>query len=426
MSQRIGGRNCLQYTTIALLCALGCGTGGKPESDAPGSMPSSASTVLPGIDMLLADSALYGLRGQRLGLITNHTGLTADGRSTIDALHAHPGLDLVALYSPEHGIRGTAAQGETIQSGRDERTGLPIHSLYGDTREPTAAMLEDVDVLLFDIQDIGARFYTYIWTMALAQKAAGEHGKRFVVLDRPNPIGGVQVQGNVLDTAYATFVGLYPVPTRHGMTVGEMARFLNAEYGFDTDLTVVPAGGWTRATWFDATGLTWHPPSPNMPNLESATHYTGTCLFEGTNLSVGRGTTQAYQHVGAPWIDGPAWAARLQAHNIPGVRFEAVTFTPRNPGDQKYDGVELSGVRLHVTDRDAYDPTRAAITMLVELQAMHGDSLEFLVAHFDRLVGTSAVREGLLAGANTAQITAAWDAEIAAFDALRRKYLIYE
>ncbi|MGH7444954.1 MAG: exo-beta-N-acetylmuramidase NamZ family protein, partial [Longimicrobiales bacterium] len=366
------------------------------------------------------------LRGLRVGLITNHTGTTADGsRSTIDVLNEHPDLQLVALFSPEHGIRGAAEAGESVASGRDARTGLPIHSLYGETRAPTAAMLEGIDALVFDIQDIGARYYTYIWTMALALQAAAEHDRLFVVLDRPNPIGGTLVHGNVLDPEFATFVGLYPVPMRHGMSVGEMARFINAEYDIGARLHVVTAIGWQRDQWLDQTAMRWQPPSPNMPTLESAAHYPGTCLFEGTNLSVGRGTPAAFQQIGAPWLDAAAVVARLRALRLPGVAFDAVTFTPHQPGDGKYADTLSYGVRYTVTDRAHYDPTHTAIATLAAIQAMHPDSLQFRVSHFDRLAGTDAVRTAILAGASAADITAGWAAQLEAFRARSAPYLLY-
>jgi uncharacterized protein YbbC (DUF1343 family) len=406
------------------LCALAAACSGGapalPDAAASASLPA----VLPGIDVLLAERTAE-LTGMRLGLITNHTGRTADGRSTIDALHGEPGLQLVALFSPEHGIRGAAQAGERVASGVDERTGLPIHSLYGETREPSAAMLADVDALLFDIQDIGTRYYTYVWTMALALKAAAEHDVRFIVLDRPNPIGGTHVQGNVLDPAFATFVGLYPVPMRHGLTAGELARLLNEEHGIGAQLEVVPVRGWTRARWYDETGLEWRPPSPNMPTLESALHYPGTCLFEGTNLSVGRGTPAAFQQVGAPWLDAPALVGALNAATLPGVRFEAVRFTPESPGDGRFGGTDVAGIRFVATDRASYDPAATAIAVLVAIRAVHGDSLRFAEAHFDRLAGTDAVRRMLLAGETGAAITAGWRTQTAAFETLRRPYLLY-
>ena len=415
--------------TLALALALAaCGPAADGSADAETSpRPTPAAQpapVLPGIDVVLRDGA-GPLAGKRVGLITNHTGLTADGRSTIDALHAHPDVQLVALFGPEHGLRGTAEAGEDVASGRDERTGLPVHSLYGETNRPTAAMLADVDALAFDIQDIGTRYYTYVWTMALAMRSAAENGKDFIVLDRPDPIGGALVQGNVLDTAYATFVGLHPVPMRHGMTAGEMAQLVNAEFGIGARLHVVPVDGWRRDVYYDDTGLPWVAPSPNMPTLESAIHYPGTCLFEGTNLSVGRGTPQAYQQIGAPWLDAAGLASRLAARNIPGVRFEAVTFTPESPGDAKFGGLQVNGLRLHVTDRGTYDPTRTAVAALVEIRAAHADSLVFLERHFDRLAGTDALRRGILDGQQPDALTAGWAAQLEAFMAKRARYLLY-
>jgi uncharacterized protein YbbC (DUF1343 family) len=397
--------------------------GGDAAAAREGATPDAAA-VRPGIDVLLALDAAP-LAGRRVGLITNHTGRTADGRSTIDALVAHPAVELVALFSPEHGIRGTADAGERVVDGVDEATGLPIHSLYGETRAPTPAMLEGLEALAFDIQDIGTRYYTYVWTMTLAMEAAAGAGIPFVVLDRPNPIGGRLAQGNVLDTAYATFVGLHPVPMRHGLTAGELATFVNAEFNVGADLTVIPAEGWTRDLWFDQTGLEWRPPSPNMPSLESAAHYPGTCLFEGTNLSVGRGTPAAFQQIGAPWLAADTLAARLAARELPGVRIEAVTFTPENPGDRKFGGEAVQGLRFTVTDRVAYDPTVTAVAVLVELVSLHPDELTFREAHFDRLAGSDRLRLELLAGADVDAIVAPWDARRSAFEAAARRHHIY-
>jgi uncharacterized protein YbbC (DUF1343 family) len=380
--------------------------------------------IRPGIDVLLAgDSSV--LRGKRVGLVTNHTGKNAAGESTIDLLHRAPSVELVALFSPEHGIRGEAEAGEKVSSGRDQAPGLPIHSLYGETRKPTPAMLRGLDVLVFDIQDIGTRYYTYVWTMALALQAAAEEGLEFVVLDRPNPLGGKAVQGNLLEPAQASFVGLYPVPMRHGLTAGELARLLNGEYGFGARLTVIPVEGWRREAWFDETGLPWTAPSPNMPSLESALHYPGSCLFEGTNLSVGRGTPLAFQQVGAPWLDHEELARRLNARGLPGVRFEPVVFTPAKPGDGKFGGEAVRGIRLVATEREAYDPTVAAIAMLVEIRALHPESLRWHASHFDRLAGTERVRRQIMAGADVAEVTAGWGEEMARFDGVRGRYLIY-
>ncbi len=407
----------------------GAGPGGEPVStpDPAARAAPEAAPVTLGIDVLLSDS-LHLVRGRRVGLITNHTGLSwSDGSplSTIDRLAGSDALELVALFSPEHGIRGSADAGETVGDEVDPRTGLPIHSLYGETRSPTAAMLEEIDVLAFDIQDIGARYYTYVWTMALAMKAAGEAGVDFLVLDRPNPLGGRLVQGNLLEPEHSTFVGLYPVPMRHGLTAGELARMLVGHFGIDVELRVAAMEGWDRSEWYDETELPWVPPSPNMPSLESATHYPGTCLFEGTNLSVGRGTDRAFQQIGAPWLDANAVAARLNALGLEGIRFESVVFTPESPGDRKFGGMEVPGIRFIATDRGRYDPTVAAIAALLEVYRAHPDRVEWYVSHFDRLAGTERVRQGVIAGAALEEVTGGWSAASGVFDAARQPYLLY-
>lgn len=413
-----------------LFLALGaCGqTGNASEgqestaSDAP-VLHSVRPPVRPGIEVLLTDS-LHLLQGKRVGLITNHTAMDQTGVHDIDLLAGATDFDLVALFSPEHGIRGEAEGGISIESQTDERSGLPIHSLYGETRKPTPAMLEGLDVLLYDIQDIGARYFTYVSTMARAMEAAGEAGIPFLVLDRPNPIGGVAVQGTVLDPDFSTFVGLYPVPMRHGMTSGELARMYVGEFGVQVDLTVIPVEGWTRGMTFEETNLPWIPPSPNMPSVESAIHYTGTCLFEGTTISVGRGTDMAFQVVGAPWLDPDSLAAAMAAYDIPGVRIEPVSFTPESPGDGKFGGQESFGVRLTALDPN-YDATLATLALLVETRRMSGDNWEWRIAHFDRLAGTDRLREGLDSGRPVQELRAGWDQELLAFVQMRSRYLIY-
>ncbi len=386
----------------------------------------------PGNEVLMADSS-HLVAGQSVGLITNHTGLTRDQTHAVDLLRSQ-GVDIVALFAPEHGIRGTVAEPESgdtgdqtawVASGVDAITGLPVRSLYGEVRKPTAEMLVDIEVLLFDIQDIGARYYTYVSTMALALEAAAENDIPFIVLDRPNPIGGAQVQGNVLEPDHSSFVGLFPVPMRHGMTAGELARMINDHFGVGAQLYVIPVAGWERDKWFDQTGLPWVNPSPNMPSLESATHYPGTCLFEGTNLSVGRGTPLAFQQIGAPWLDGVALAQRLNAYELNGVRFEAVTFTPQGSHDRKYDGELVNGVLFIATDRDAYDPTLAAVAALIETRRLAGERWEWNVGHFDRLAGTEQLREQIEAGAQLADVTSEWNDRLAAFEQIRARYLLY-
>lgn len=429
-------------SVLVLALITGCGASPADEAAAGDSGPATSSQegsqvrgdasdairqVAPGIQVLLQDS-LHLVRGRRVGLITNHTGIapTAEGitASSIDLLMSHPDVELVALYSPEHGIRGTAEAGERVESTTDGPTGLPIHSLYGATRKPTPAMLEGIDVLLFDIQDVGARYYTYVWTMALAMEAAGEQGIPFVVLDRPNPIGGAQVQGNVLEPDFATFVGLYPVPMRHGLTPGEIARLLSGAFDVGGPLSVVPVRGWVRSMSFADTGLPWVAPSPNMPDPTSALHYPGTCLFEGTNLSVGRGTSRPFQQVGAPFLDEAVLAEALNAAGLPDVRFEPVRFTPEAPGDGKWAGVEVGGVRFVATGPD-YDPTRAAVTALVEARRLGGPEWEWSESHFDRLAGNATLRGQIDAGLGPATLTADWGDQIAAFRRLSADYLIY-
>ena len=384
---------------------------------------STKKLVRPGVEVLISDS-LHLVSGKRVGLITNQTGIDRSGRSDIDILADHPEITLAALYAPEHGIRGEERAGAAIESGVDERTGVAIHSLYGDTRKPTSDMLKGVDVLVFDMQDVGARYYTYVSTMALAMEAAGEHNVPFLVLDRPNPIRGDVVQGNILNPSYKTFVGMYEVPIRHGMTPGELARMYVGAFGISVDLTVVPVEGWKRDMTFDDTNLPWVPPSPNMPNIASALAYPGTCLFEGTPISVGRGTDKAFQWIGAPWLDGPALAEALNEYEIDGVSFEPVKFTPRNAGDRKFEGVNVEGVRLIAQSTD-YDASRAGVAMLMETYRVSQENWEWYEAHFDRLAGTDALRLGLVSNASFEELVSGWDAGVSEFESDRAPYLLY-
>lgn len=426
------------FTGLVACLLTACGAdseGADPvNSDAaPAATEATAAAVRPGVDVLLNDSA-HVVAGRRVGLVTNHTGVYwADGGPSssdeavghvIDALHASPDVELVALYGPEHGIRGAAEAGVRVDTEVDERTGVTVFSLYGETLRPTPDMLEGVDVLVYDMQDIGARYYTYVSTMAYAMEAAADQGIPFVVLDRPNPIRGDVVQGNVLDPAFSSFVGLYPVPMRHGMTPGELARMYAVEYGIDVDLRVIPMEGWERDMTYDATGLPWVPPSPNMPSLESALAYPGTCLFEGTPLSVGRGTDRAFQWIGAPWLDGDALARTLNGYGFDGVRFEAVTFTPQTPGDGKFDGEPVNGVRV-VGQSTTYDAPRVAVAMLVETRRASGERWFWRDSHFDRLAGTDALRTGIEADMSLDDLTREWAEGLRGFESTRAPYLMY-
>jgi uncharacterized protein YbbC (DUF1343 family) len=412
---------------LVALAAATCGggpAGGQAEGGSPDSDAGIADPVVrPGVEVLLSDS-LHLVRGLRVGLITNHTGIDREGRSDIDLLADHPSVELVALFAPEHGIRGTEDAGVLFSSEVDGPTGLPIHSLYGQTLSPTPEMLEGIDALLFDMQDVGVRYYTYVSTMALAMEAAGSAGIRFVVLDRPNPIRGDVVQGNVLDAEFASFIGMYPVPMRHGMTVAELARLYVGEFGIDVDLRVAPLDGWSREMTHADTGLPWRAPSPNMPSLASALAYAGTCLFEATPLSVGRGTERAFQWVGAPWLDGQALSRVLNAYAFDGVRFEPVSFTPRAPGDGKFDGQLVHGVRL-VTESTDFDAPRVAVAMLIEARRASGTQWDWRVAHMDRLSGTDALRLGLDEELPPDALVRGWDEEVRAFEEQRAPYLLY-
>ncbi len=388
----------------------------------PNAVPASAPRVRPGIDVLLSDS-LALVRDRRVGLVTNQAGVDARGNSDVARLRA-AGVGLVALFSPEHGFRGAADPGAAVSSSVDSATGLPIYSLYGRTTAPTDSMLAGLDVLLVDLQDAGARYYTYLFTTIEAMRSAGRRGVTVVLLDRPDPIGAA-VQGNVLDTAFRTPVGQLAVPMRHGMTLGELTRLARADLGLTAELHVVPAAGWRRDQPLDSTGLPFVPPSPNLRRLEALYHYPGTCLFEGTNLSVGRGSDSPFEQVGAPWLDTAAVLARVRAANLAGVRFSGVRFTPRAPGDGKYADTMLAGIRFELTDRRRYDPTAAAVTLLAAVRATHPDAFRWIPAHFDRLAGGPRLREQIDGGVAPAAIVAGWAAEQRRFLERRRPFLLY-
>lgn len=387
----------------------------------------AAGPVRPGLEVLLSDS-LQLVQGRRLGLVTNQAGVDAAGRSGVERLRS-AGLTLVALFSPEHGFRGTAAPGEVVASTTDSATGLPIYSLYGRNSAPSDSQLAGVDVLLVDLQDAGARYYTYLWTTVSVMRAAARRHLPVLILDRPDPIGGA-VAGNILDTAYRSPVGYLAVPMRYGMTLGELALLARHDLAIDVDLTVVPAAGWRRGQYLDQTGLPFVPPSPNLRSLEALIHYPGLCLFEGTTLSVGRGSDHPFEQVGLPGLDTAAVLARLRTLGLPGVRFEGVGFTPRSPGDGKFADTLLAGIRLRVTERDRYDPVATAIHLLGAVQASMPGVVLFppSAAHFDRLVGDGgAARAQLLPGdaAGRDALLAGWEAERPAFLARRRPFLLY-
>ncbi|MBV9896345.1 MAG: DUF1343 domain-containing protein [Chloroflexi bacterium] len=389
-------------------------TASAPTAVPPTAMPTPTPAVLTGVDVLLRDG-LETLSAKRVGLITNATGRTSDGRSTIDALHADSRWSLAALFSPEHGIRGEAQAGQSIDSRTDPATGLPIHSLYGTTTRPTAQMLQGLDALVYDVQDVGARTYTYISTLLEVMRAASQHSLPVVVLDRPNPIGGDHVDGNVLDTRFASFVGPAPIAMRYGMTLGELAQRFNADVG--ADLHVLRLVGWQRSMWFDQTDLEWVNPSPNIRSLSAAALYPGTVLFEGTNLSEGRGTPIPFEWFGAPWLNVDS----LVALDLPGVRLTPVDHTP-DAGADKYPGEVCHGLSIEAHDRQALQPMDLAVRLLAGLR---GTRLQFNAATFDALAGTDHLRQALQTNARVDDIIAAWQPHLANFQARRRQYLLY-
>jgi len=399
--------------------------------------------VRTGADVLLATNT-SPLRGLRLGLITNPTGVTRDLEPLPSAIRRTDGFRVVALYGPEHGVRGDAQAGDAVGFQWDPVVQLPLFSLYGKTFKPSGAMLtniaglvrgapgiptnaavaERIDVMVFDIQDVGSRAYTYVGTLSKALEACAENGIPLVVLDRPNPLGGEVLEGPVLEAPeFVSLVGIHPVPMRHGMTAGELARLFNGRFlPRPANLTVIPMAGWSRGAWFDETGLPWVMPSPNMPTPDTATVYPGQVLFEGTNLSEGRGTTRPFELFGAPWIDGHALAESLNALDLPGVRFREAWFTP---SFSKHSGKLCGGCQLHVTDRARFRSVATALRILDQVRRQNPGKFAFIPSHFDRLMGTAKVRAAIESGGDITAVIAGFDAGLKAFEALRQPYLLY-
>jgi uncharacterized protein YbbC (DUF1343 family) len=373
--------------------------------------------VLNGIDVL-RQQKFARLAGKRVGLVTNHTGVAADGTSTIDILFKSGVCKLVALFSPEHGIRGTMES--NVSSSVDEETGLPIHSLYGDTRRPTAESLKGIEALVYDIQDIGARFYTYATTLAYCLEEAAKAKVPIYVLDRPNPIGGVAVEGPMLDADKTSFIGYMPLPVRHGMTLGELARYFNVEKGIKADLHVISMTGWHRDYYFDDTGQVWANPSPNMRSLQAAFFYPGVCLLEATNVSVGRGTDRPFEVIGAPWIEPRRLAAELNASRLPGVKFIPLFFTPTASTHQ---GSLCSGVNLVLTDRDRFNSVHTGMTLISVLYKLYRE--KFDIDRVLRLLGNEKALGALKAGQPPTTILRDAQPEMAHFLSRRDKALIY-
>lgn len=394
-------------------------------------MKSKPVPVVLGLERLLGDRRDL-LRGERVGLVCNQATVDHSFRHAADLVHGHADIRLTTLFGPQHGIRGDV-QDNMVETGHttDRATGLAVYSLYSETREPTARMLEDVDVIVVDLQDVGCRIYTFVYTMAHCMRVARTLGKRVVVCDRPNPIGGEKVEGNVLDPAYASFVGLYPLPTRHGMTSGELARLFNDAFGIGCELEVVPMEGWSRAHWMDDTDAPWVMPSPNMPTLDTATVFPGAVHLEGTQMSEARGTTRPFELVGAPYIEPEAYGRRLNDLGLAGVYFRPTVFQPTF---QKHAGTSCGGVQIHVLDRERFEPVKAGIAIVKIAYDMYTDQFRWKVPPyeyvfdknpFDVIAGTSAVREAIESGRSLEEMTGSWRAGEEAFRRQRQKYLLY-
>lgn len=419
-------RHCLSLLLgLALLVSL------------PGCGPDEQSDVRTGAEVL-AKNDFESLAGQRVGLLVNHTA-QVDTAHLIDRIDRAPNVKLAALFAPEHGLRGTEGAGEAIEDGRDPQTGAPIYSLYGDTRRPTPEMLDDLDALVFDIQDVGARFYTYITTMGLAMQAAAEADVQFVVLDRPNPLGGTYTSGFVLEPEHTSFVGRYPIPVAHGLTVGELAQYIQGEELLpglgDLDLRVVSMDGWSREMQWPDTGREWHPPSPNLPTWETALLYPGQGFFEGVRVSEGRGTTRPFLQIGAPWPPDAAQKVvdTLRAWNLPGVDVEPVAFTPQSmpqaAPSPRFEGEEVHGFRFQITNREAVQPVETGIHALHAMyqQAQEQDTEAFVSRpeHLTRLAGTKRLHRSLQQGFSPDSIIASWTEEVDTFRSQRTPYLLY-
>ena len=365
-----------------------------------------------GLTVLLTEKRDW-IRGKSIGLITNHTGVDATLQSNYRLFAETSDCQLCAIFSPEHGLWGAVQDGITVNSIDNTDENVPIFSLYGQSMRPTAEQLEGIDLLVYDMQDVGVRYYTYISTLLHAMEAVNDYGVEFIVADRPNPITCTAIEGAVLTSGFESFVGIHTIPIRYGLTIGELAMLLKAERVPSCQLKVAWMPGYERWMWYDDTGLQWVPPSPNMPTLTTAILYPGLCLFEGTNMSEGRGTTTPFEYIGAPWCDGERWAPMLNALRLPGVLFRPVVFTPAPVNENtKHARQTCGGVAIHVTDRERFRPVKTAIHMLSTLTSEYSDHFAFRTAHFDRLAGNSWLRNALLDGKSVEAIQAQWAAEL--------------
>lgn len=379
--------------------------------------------VSPGIEVLLKEEKNV-LSGKKVGLITNPTGIDSKLTSIVDLLHDDPDIHLTALFGPEHGVRGDAQAGASVEYYIDEKTGLSVYSLYGKTKKPTPEMLKDVEVLVFDIQDVGTRYYTYIYTMAYAMDAAKENDIPFIVLDRPNPQGGESVDGPVLEPEFSSFVGLYPIPLKHGMTVGELATLFNKEFKIGADLKVIKMKGWKRDMDYDDTGLPFVLPSPNMPTVSTTFVYPATGLIEGTNVSEGRGTTKPFELIGAPYINSDELAGKLNALRLPGVKFRAASFTPTF---SKHAGKLSHGVEVYITDREEFKAVPTGLHIIKTIQDLYPGDFEFLAANnFNLLIGNGWIMSRIKEGSTVNEILKEYQVKQDAFKKVRKNYLLYK
>jgi len=432
---------------IGALCFMHSGCAEKKESG-----PAPTGAVKLGVEVFL-ENHLDLIKGKKVGLITNPTGVDSRLLSVVELFLENPAIDLVALYGPEHGIRGNAQAGEYVPFYFDEKYKLPVgpipvFSLYGQSLKPSpdmlknidkymrsfdttragkipeGAMIKNVDVLIFDIQDVGTRVYTYATTMAYVMQACAESGIHFIVLDRPNPINGVDIEGPILEyPEFSSFVGIYPVPVRYGMTVGELARLYNDQFlEKKANLTVIPMQGWKRTMWYDETRLPWVIPSPNMPTVATATVYPGQVYFEGTNVSEGRGTTKPFEIFGAPWIDGYELARKLNDLNLAGVKFREAWFTPTF---SKFAGENCGGAQIHVIDRYLYRPLETSLHIIKTIKDMYPEKFEFHSEYFDQIMGTAKVREALEKGVVVGEIVKGFEQGLKKFSEQRKPYLLY-
>jgi len=404
----------------ALLLFTACAPAAHAQSaDAPSA---AVSRVRPGIETFLSNVP-ERLRGKRVGLITNHTGIDGSRRTDIDLIAQHKDLKLVALLAPEHGIRGTLQDGDPVSDAFDSTTRVPIYSLYqSEDRGPTPEMLRDVDVLVYDLQEVGGRTWTYVSTMALAMQAAVKKGIPFVVLDRPNPIGGEIVEGALLDPKFRSFVGMYPIPARHGMTVGELARLFNEKYGIGADLVIARVENWRRSQWLDQTGLPWVNPSPNLRSLAALSSYPGSVYFEGTTLTEGRGTDRPFEQIGAPWLRAAEVAQAMNAMNLPGIRFDAITM-PVAPTAAKHRGLTVPAIRFVITDRATYRPVRTSLLLINEIRTRHLNNFGW-TGTINRLTGSDKVKLAI-EGGQLSSLLEEWDREAEDFREQRKPFLLY-